>query len=51
MLSYSKQPLKIENVYFFINIIIFRHLELEIALAVPATNEWKIVRNDSAHKG
>ena len=24
--------------------IIFRHLKLEIALAIPASNEWKIVR-------
>ena len=28
-----------EDVYFLINIIIFRHLELEIALAIPASNE------------
>ena len=29
------------------DIIIFRHLELEIALAIPASNEWKIVGNNS----
>ena len=28
---------------FFIKITIFRHLELEIALAIPASNEWKII--------
>ena len=32
-----------EDVYFCIHLIIFRHLELEIALAIPASNEWKIV--------
>ena len=30
-------------IYFCINIIIFRHLEQEIALAIPAPNEGKIV--------
>ena len=29
----------LENVYFDINVITFRHLELEIALAIPASNE------------
>ena len=28
--------------------IIFRHLELEIALAITASNEWKIVWKKSA---
>ena len=36
------------DVYFFINKNIFRHLKLEIAIAIPASNEWKIVRNNSA---
>ena len=31
-----------------INIVIFRHLELEIALAVPAPNERKKARYNSA---
>ena len=30
-----------KNVHFFIDIIIFRHLELEIALAIPASNDEK----------
>ena len=34
-----------------INIIIFRHLELEIALAIPAQNEWKKARYNSAAWG
>ena len=35
-----------------INIIIFRHFELEIALAIPAPNEWKKVRyNFRQHEG
>ena len=29
---------------------IFRHLKLEIALAIPASNEWKIEMNISAGK-
>ena len=33
---------------FFINRIIFRHLKLEIALAIPASNEWKIIGKKSA---
>ena len=32
----------------FLNINIFRHLKLEIALAIPALNEWKIEANNSA---
>ena len=37
--------------YLFIKIIIFRHLKLEIALAIPASNEWKIVWKNRQHKG
>ena len=33
---------KILQMTFLINIHIFRHLKLEIALAIPALNEWKI---------
>ena len=29
----------------------FRHLKLEIALAIPALNEWKILWNNSAGQG
>ena len=36
------QWFNIGDVYFFININIFRHLKLEIALEIPASNEWKI---------
>ena len=40
------------NVYFlcifFKNIIISRHVKLEIALAIPASNEGKIEPNNSA---
>ena len=35
----------------FMNTHIFRHLKLEIASAIPALNEWKIVTNDSAWQG
>ena len=31
----------------FININIFHHLKLEIALAIPASNEWKILANNT----
>ena len=31
---------------FFINRNVFRHLKLEIALAIPAINEWKIIWNN-----
>ena len=34
-----------------ININIFRHLKLEIALAIPALNEWKIETNNAAAYG
>ena len=30
---------------FFIHGYIFRHLKLEIALAIPGSNEWKLVTN------
>ena len=33
---------------FFININIFRHLKMEIALAIPALNKWKIEPHNSA---
>ena len=34
-----------------IDINIFLHLKLEIALAIPASNEWKIETNNSAAQG
>ena len=36
---------------FFIDANIFRHLKLEIALAIPALNEEKIEPNNSAGYG
>ena len=36
---------------FFTNMNIFRHLKLEIALAIPASNEWKTQTNNSAGQG
>ena len=33
--------LNLEDVYFRKNIYIFRHLKLEIALAIPASNDEK----------
>ena len=36
---------------FFKNINIFCQLKLEIALAIPASNEWKIDANNSAGEG
>ena len=33
---------------FLINRHIFRHLKLEMALAIPASNEWKIVATNSS---
>ena len=36
---------------FHINIFIFRHLKLEIALAIPASNEEKYNRNNWAWQG
>ena len=37
------QLFKFEKCQFFTNRNIFRHLKLEIALAIPASNEWKTV--------
>ena len=37
--------------YIFENIYIFRHLKLEIALAIPAANDEKYNRNNSAGQG
>ena len=39
---------KIEDVYFFINIIIFRHLEPEIALAISSSKWMKNNRDNLA---
>ena len=36
---------------FFININIFRHLNLEIELAIPAYNKCKIEENSSTGEG
>ena len=36
---------------FFLNENIFRHLKLEIALAIPALKEWKIIWNNLAGHG
>ena len=37
---------------YILNINIFsRHLKLEIALEIPASNEWKIEANNSAEQG
>ena len=37
--------------FFSINTNIFRHLKLEIALAIPASSEWKIVWKNRQHLG
>ena len=37
--------------YIFENIYIFRHLKLEIALAIPASNDEKYNWNNSAGQG
>ena len=37
-----------EDDYFFMIIIIFRHLELEIELAITASSKRKIIRNNFA---
>ena len=34
-----------------ININIFHHLKLEIALAIPASNEWKYKQTIQLHSG
>ena len=39
------------DVYFFMNRNIFRHLKLEIALAIPASNDEKYNWNNSAGRG
>ena len=36
------QKKKLKDAYLKKYILIFRHLKLEIALAIPASNEWKI---------
>ena len=36
------------NIFFFINSNIFRHLKLEIALAIPASNDEKYNWSNSA---
>ena len=42
--------LNLKIIYFFINIIISRHLELEIALAIPASFEAGIANAISSFK-
>ena len=37
--NFRPNELHFEDVYFCTNIIIFRHLELQIALAIPDSNE------------
>ena len=37
--------------FIFIDSHIFRHLKLEIALAIPASNDEKYNRNNSAGQG
>ena len=37
--------------YFKKNLAIFRHLKLEIALAIPASNDKKYNKNPSAGQG
>ena len=49
MLSWSKKL--ILDMYFFINSNIFRHLKLEIALAIPASNDEKYNWSNSAGQG
>ena len=48
MLSESN---KFNNSVFFINSNSFRHLKLEIALAIPASNDEKYKWNNSAGQG
>ena len=45
---HSIQQFNIEDVYVFKKINLFRHLKLEIALAIPASTERKIETNNSA---
>ena len=45
------QYFNIGDVYFSLSINIFRHLKLEIALAILASNERKIEANYSAAQG
>ena len=49
MLSWSNNL--ILDMYFFINSNIFRHLKLEIALAIPASNDNKYNWSNSAGQG
>ena len=49
MLSWSKNL--ILDMYFFINSNIFRHLKLEIALAIPASKDEKYNWSISAGQG
>ena len=42
MLSESNNSILLNNAFFPLNLYIFRHLKLEIALAIPASNDWKI---------
>ena len=49
MLSWSNNV--ILAMVFFINSNIFRHLKLEIALAIPASNDEKYTWNNSTGQG
>ena len=49
--DYSLVMMPILNKYFFINWHICNHSKLEIVLAIPALNEWKIETNNSAGQG
>ena len=49
MLSWSNNL--VLDMYFFINSTIFRHLKLEIALAIPALNDEKCNWSNSAGQG
>ena len=47
----DKQIIQYGRLIFFINMNILRHLKLEIALAIPASNDVKIEANNSAAQG
>ena len=49
--SEANQIFQFGRCLFFINRNIFRHLKLEIALAIPASNEGKVIWNHSAGQG
>ena len=45
------QKMQFRRCIFSTNIIIFRHLKLEIALAIPASNKWKTGTTNPAAQG